>query len=563
MFRKRAYGFLVALVGGALVLSACGVKPAAPAPSSTPSPAPSAPGAKKPTIGGVFTDRIPSDPDLLIPYFGKSAYGGSVWGQVMGAGGLLYINEKNEPEAYFAKSWKSSDDNLTWTFTLRDDVKFHDGKPLTADDVVFSYSIPMDKDYTGTSKSSFNVVKEVKALDPLTVQITLNEPFAPFLFTTVTSAIMPKHAVPAGTPVNDIQKLEFAKKPFGAGPYKFVEWKPGQYVELEANPDFFMAKEGKGPFVKTYRIKVIQETQTHMAALEAGEVDISSNTEPQFVERFKSEFKDKLKPYEWERNGFGYQTLNNEKWPTSDKVVRKAMSMALNKDAILKGPLDNKAKIPPGPIPPVSWAFDPNLKSTPFDPAAAKKMLDDAGYKPGPDGIRVKDGKRMVIDYYGSKGSALIEGIALQAKKDWTDLGMEVNVNFVDFNTLLANHMEPGNFHVTFSAFNLGVDPDSMYNIYHSSNAKKNDQGLVKGNNVARYINPDVDKLLEDARKTFDIAKRKQLYSQFVAKIIDDAPHIWIYANLYTDFVNAKVKGVVNRPGYGPSYLDRWWITEA
>lgn len=563
MFRKQSFRLLSLMAAVALVLSACsGAPKQEEAKKPDPAPAP-APPAKKPAVGGELVAHIPADPDLLIPYFGKSAYGAAVAGPVFGQGGLLMINEKNEPAPYFAKEWKASPDNLVWTFTLRDDIKFHDGKPLTAEDVVFSYRIPMDKDYTGTSRSAFDRVQEVKALDPRTVQITLKEPFAPFLFTTVTAPVMPKHAFPADIKVNDIPKTEFAKKPFGAGPYKFVEWKPGQSVTLEAFPDYFEAKEGKGPFIQTYRIKVISETQTAVAALEAGEIDMYGNMEAQFVDRFKTEFKDKLNAYDWDRNGFGFMTLNTEKFPTSEKAVRQAMSMALNKEAILKGPLDNKATVPAGPIPPVSWAADPSIKGWPHDMAKAKQVLEEAGFKPNARGVREKDGKPLVIDYYATKGNPLIEAIALQAKKDWTELGLEVNVNFVDFNILLEKHMEPGNFNVTFSGFTLGVDPDSFYNIYHSSNAKKNEQGLVKGNNVARYSNPAVDKLLEEGRRTLDINRRKEIYSQFQKAIIEDAPHIWIYANKYTDFVAKKVKGVINRPGYGASFLYRWYITES
>lgn len=569
MSRRFLSGVTAMLVVTALLLSACGggTGPGtAPADPPQPSGDQTAPGTDpqpaQRSIKGEYTIHIPADPDILNPYFGKSAYGGAISTPVLGWGGLLMINEKNEPAPYFAKEWQASSDNLVWTFTLRDDVTFHDGKPLTAADVAFSYNIPLDPDYVGSSKSAFNVVKEVKAVDQHTVEITLKEPYAPFLFTTVTYPVLPSHAFPAGMSVKDMPGHEFSKKPIGAGPYRFVEWRPGQYVTLEAYPEYFEAAAGKGPFLKTFRAKIIEETQTAIAALEAGELDAYDSMSPQFVNRFRTEFADRLNAYDWDRNGFGFMTLNNERFPTSEKVVRQAMSMALNKPAILAGPLENLAKVPAGPIPPVSWAADPSIQGWPHDPERAKKLLEDAGYRLNANGIREKDGKPLVIDYYATKGHPLIEAIALQAQKDWSALGMEVNVHFVDFNILLEKHMEPGNFNVTFSGFSLGVDPDSFYNIYHSSSAQVNDQGLVKGNNVARYRNPVVDELLEQGRRTMDIEKRKQIYSDFQRRIIDDAPHIWIYANLYTDFVAKRIKGVINRPGYGASYWYRWY-TEA
>lgn len=558
MFHRRFRGVASLTLLVVFLVAACGgSKPTAPAPETGDS------GANQPKLGGTLRFAMTADPDVLNPYFGRSAYGFYVTTPVFGSG-LLQVNEQHQPVPWMAKAYNHSDDNLTWTFTLRDDIKFQDGQPLTADDVVFSYHIPMDKEYTGIYKSDFDEVKEVSALDPRTVQIILKEPYAPLLLNTATRPILPKHAFPAGISVKDMATHPFSKKPIGAGPFKFVDWKTGQYVEMEANPDFFLAKEGKGPFIQTVRIKIISETQVAVAALEAGEIDLYGNMEAQFVDRFKTDFKDRLIAYDWERRGFGFITLNNERFPTNIKAVRLALTMALNRDAIIKGPLDNKAVVPAGPIPPASWAYDRNVKGIGYDPAAARKLLDEAGIKLDAKGVRSADGKPLVLEYAATKGSPLIEAIALQAKKDWTDLGFQVTVNFVEFNTLLEKYLEPGDFNATFSGFNLSVDPDSFYNIYHSSQAKKNDQGLVMGNNNARYINPASDKLLEEARHTFDTEKRKQLYSEFQRLVIEDAPHIWIYANHYTDFASKRVKGVVNVPGSGADldFLYRWYIDE-
>lgn len=559
MSRKFKYGLVSLFVGASLVLSACGggqkQEPLAPAQP--------APAEKKPAVGGELRFKLSADPDSLVDYFGKSAFGAEVSTGIFGWGGLVMINEKNEPAPYFAKEWKNSPDNLEWTFTLRDDIKFQDGKQLTAEDVEFTFKTLTHPDYNGRWGSTFTYVKDAKAVDPRTVQITLKEPYSPFLFTTAAAPILPKHGFPAGMSPKDMGASDFAKQPFGAGPYKFAEWKPGQYVKIERYPDYFEFKDGKGPWMQSVLFKVITETQTGIAALEAGEIDIYPNTEAQFVSRLQTEFKDKLNGYDWDRNGFGYMTLNNEKFPTNDKAVRRAMTQALNKDAILKGPLDGRAKVPAGPIPPVSWAFDPNVKGLAQDMAAAKKALDDAGYTPNARGIREKDGQPLTVEYYATKGNPLIEAIALQAKKDWTELGLDVQVDFIDFNILLEKHMEPGNFNVTFSGFSLGIDPgSSLYNIFHSSSAKANEQGLVKGNNVARYKNPELDQLIEEGVKVFDVAQRKEIYSKIQKQLIEDAPQIWIYANNYTDFVTKRIKGVINRPGYGASFWYRWYINE-
>lgn len=551
MFRNRKFALTFALlVLASLIMTACGPK------SQPNQPAPGTQGnqpatAGKPAVGGETTLRLAKDPDSLNPIISSSAYGSEVYSLVFD--GLFDFNEKWEPVPHVAESYKVSEDGLTWTIPIKHGIKFHDGNELTADDVVFTISSVMDKDYTGPRASNVESIKEIKATDKYTVQIVLKEPYAPLL-EDISFGILEKKMFD-GVKVADMDKAESNFKPVGTGPYKFKEYKRGQYVVLERNENWFASQQyGGAPFLQTVRYKIIPEDATAQAALENGEID-HLQPDPKDVTRLEQDFKDKLVGYNWERNGWGYLTLNVTRPHLNNKLVRQALTYGLNRQSIIDGLMDGRAVVPAGPIPPVSWAFDPSLKAAPYDVAKAKQLLEQAGYKMGANGIYEKDGQPLKLTMYGSSGSSLIEGIAAVAKKNWKDIGVDLDIQLMDFNALLDNYMKPGKFDITFSAMSLSLDPDQR-GLFHSNS--------VSGFNRGRYSNPQVDKLLEDGVKITDPTQRKAIYTEYQKIMTDDAPVILVYANKYTDFVSKKIKGVVNFPGLGTdyAYVYRWYINE-
>lgn len=557
MVRKSTTSLIAISLISAMALAACG-KSATPAPQTPPAAA-----TGKPALGGEWVRPLDQEPDSFHPAFLRTAYGAAVSSSVLGCG-LLDIDENWEPFPCLAKAMpKISADNKTYTFELRDDIYFHDGVQMTADDVVYTYKgIYLNPEYTGRQRAAWqSIVADVKATGKLSVEITLKDVYAAFLVNQPTYSVLPKHILEK-TPVAEQEKAEFSRKPVGVGPYKFMDWKAGQYVLLEANDKYFKPRgEKDGPWIKTIRMKIIPDDNTRIAALEAGEIEACLNCPPQHVERLKQNFADKLTAYDWPRNGFGHIRLNNEKWPTSEKVVRQALTYALNRPAIIQGVLDGKAIVPPGPIPnPVSPWYNQDLKPMNYDKVMAEKLLDDAGYTKGADGVREKDGKKLVLNYRASKGSPIIDGIALQAQKDWKAIGVDVKIELYDFNTLLEKYVGPGDFHAAFFATGPGVDPDGLYNLLHSSEAQPDEAGVVNGNNTARFRNQRIDDLLEKGRTTTDKAERKKIYDEVQAIFADEAPWILTYSNMYTDFIAKKIKGVVNVPGFGVSFMPEWYI---
>jgi peptide/nickel transport system substrate-binding protein len=411
----------------------------------------------------------------------------------------------------------------------------------------------MDPEYTGPRSASVSSVKDVTAADKYTVQVVLKEAYAPIL-EDINYGILEKQLF-ANTPVKDFDKNPVSFKPVGAGPYKFVDYKRGQYVMLERNDSWFMSeKDGGAPFIKSIRYKIIPDESSAQAALENGEIDVLQ-PEPKEVARLEKDFADKLTPYDWERNGWGYMSFNVTRPHLNNKLVRQALTYGLDRQSIIAGVMDGRAVIPAGPISSVSWAYDPSIKAFPYDPAKAKQLLEQAGYKMGANGIYEKDGQPLKLGFYGSAGSPLIEGIAALAKKDWKQIGVDLDVQLIDYNAMQDNFLKPGRFDVSFAGMSLSLDPDQSA-LFHSSQ--------VKGFNKGRYSSPQVDALLEQGVRESDKATRKGIYSDYQKQLMDDAPVLFVYANKNTDFVSSKFQGVVNFPGAGADYgyIYRWYATK-
>jgi peptide/nickel transport system substrate-binding protein len=539
---------LVLLIIGSLVLTACGPK-ATPSPTTPGTNAPAA--AKKPAVGGELVMRAAKDPDNFNPILSSTSYGSMVYGYVYDT--LFDYNDNWEPTPRLAASWELSNGNKTITIKLKQGVKFHNGDEFTADDVVWTYKTLMDKEYTGPRATNAKRIADIKALDKYTVQVDMSTPNAAIL-SDLNLGIL-DHNLFKDTPAKDLDKNPVTMKPVGTGPYKFGEYVRGQYVTMERNDNWYMSKELNGaPFIKTVRIKIIPDDATAEAALEAGEID-ELTPDPKDVARLEKDFKGKLNLFNWERNGWGYMTFNVTRPHLNDKLVRQALTYGLNRQAIIDTVMDGRAVIPTGPIPPVSWAADPSIKPFPYDVAKAKSLLEQAGYKlNAKTGIYEKAGAPLKLTFYGSSGSSLIEGIAAIAKKNWKDIGVDLDVQLMDFNAMMDNYLKPGKFDVSFSGFSLSLDPDQT-SLFHSSQ--------VQAFNRGRYNNPQVDKLLDQGVAEFDKAKRKAIYSEYQKILVDDAPALLVYANKYTDVVSNKVKGGVrNMPGFGVVDIFRWWITE-
>jgi len=560
MSRKTPIRYLVSLLAIAVLLTACGTKPVSPTPPTT---------TGKAAVGGELVTVIPSDPDTFSALWGtNSSYTARIKSRIYG-GGLLRIGFDNLPEPNLAETMPTvSADQKTFTFKLRKGVKFNDGKEVTAKDLKLTYDIMMHPDFDGINTTIRRTVESVTAPDDWTIVITMKEVDASFMYSIPYQAPIPFHIV--GTlPVKDLGKHDLWKTPVGAGPYTLKEFLPGQHTVIVRRSDYWEYNTAginglmNGPHLAQIRFKVIPESATSVAAMEAGELIVYESFPPGETPRFTStpSITAKMTAHSWDRMGFGYQTFNAEKWPTSDKAVRQALSYGLNKPAIITGLLNELATLPAGVLPPVHPFYNSAIQGYNFDLTRAAKVLTDAGYTKNAAGKLVKDGKEVKIKYAATAGNPLIDGIILQAQKDWGTLGIDMEIITVDFNTLLSKHLETGDFHVSFSGLSLGLDPSGTFDSFATAEIRTDAAGVNKGANKSRWSNAQVDALIKQGRATTDLEARKKIYQQAEQLIMDEAVWNMLYVNKYADFITNDFKGVLNQKGGGLLGLTNYLFT--
>ncbi len=420
-----------------------------------------------------------------------------------------------------AESWSVSPDGTVWTFKLRDNVYFSDGTKLDAEAV--KYSIERAIDLKGPPSFLLDVVDQVEVVDPLTVKIKLKEPYSPFasiMAFALTSVVSPKAAEELGE--------EFARKPIGSGPFILDSWVPGQEVVLKANENYWRGK----PFVDKVIIKVIPDPSTLRLALEKGEVDMAFGIAPVDVAALKANPDVKMAAIESlviEWLGFNVNVP-----PLDDKLVRKAISYAINYDYIVENITHGVAVRAYGPLPPGVWAYDPDIASYAYhyDPEKAKELLAQAGY---PNGEGIPELELLISSEERPERLEVASFIASNLR----EIGINVRIKNVDWSTYLdALFAKNYTMHMV-DWFPDYVDPDDwFYPLFYSENS------------LEGYGNEEVDRLILKARKTADIEERRQIYKQLQKLVVDDAPWVFLYVPKLYVFMRTNIEGFVLYPAY-------------
>ena len=451
-----------------------------------------------------------------------------------------------------AESWDISDDGTVYTFHLRKDVKWHDGEPFTADDVVFTLTALAHPDYVGgnegrvmdivgakdVQEGNATEIAGLKKVDDYTVEITLNSPNAAFMANMYT-AILPEHILSGENP-GDWEKDDFNRSPIGTGKYKFVEWKAGQYIRLEVNKDYF----GKVPAIDEVTVLFGDET-TLTAALLNGEVDVMYNVPTAEVENVEA--SPNVDIYTYEQMTVYYIGFNMLNEVVSDPNVRKALAHGMNKQKIIDTVFGNGlAFVCEDIFPSNHWSHSEDVTVYEYNPELAKSLLEESGYVMGDDGYYAKDGKRLHI-VYDLSTSSTGESIATMLQQQWKDIGVEMEVITQDFATLAFTKLLPdsGNQETTgdsYMCYTLGfgveVDPNE-YNDYLSTNTGAGSW------NFGHYHNETVDELFDQSLLETDAAKRADLFHQIAKLESDDLYWIPLYGNAGIAGVSSRVHNFV------------------
>jgi peptide/nickel transport system substrate-binding protein len=440
-----------------------------------------------------------------------------------------------------AKEWKV--DGTTITLTLQDSVKFSDGSDLTADDVAFTILGNLLPETASINASKFAMIdgasavmdgsaKEltgVKVVDPKTITITLTQPDAAILYNLRYINPVPKAQLEGKNLSND----PWFQNPVGAGPFKFVSWTTDADFVMERNEHFW--ETGK-PAITKVTHRVIADAQSLVLALLNNEIDGSNYPSPTGkAELEKNADLAILVPPFNSPNGWMFNTRNK---PLDDKNVRKAIAMALNNEQFAADSLLGLGKAGLGPIAPGSWAFDKNLKPIPYDPDAAKKLVQDAGA----EGAKIR--------FTVNAGNIQREDWLTFTQQGLQAIGLEVVPEAIEYATLVERATVTHDYDATNGDMaGVTAQPSDLYEQFHSTGSS----------NHSGFSTPELDKLLEQARTTIETEQAKPIYDQIQAILMDEVPVDWAWYRPFLHTVNKKWQNVTDSAADGLFYTLKDW----
>ncbi|MEE6269902.1 ABC transporter substrate-binding protein [Streptomyces diastatochromogenes] len=457
-------------------------------------------GGGKPTDTAVV--GIAYEPETLSPLLGYGKDGNSK----IFDGLLTHDAEMRLKPALAAALPKVTDGGTTYTFTLRPGVKFSDGKPFTADDVVFTYATILDEKTNNASKAELDALDKVEKKDDRTVVFHLKYPYAPFAERTVLP-IAPQHL--AGK--QDVNTGSFTTHPVGTGPYVLTKWSKGEKLTFTANPHYW----GGAPKVKHFTMAIIKDDDIRATRLRSGDLD-GAILPPELAATFKADQGRKTVA----AKTFDYRnvTLPSANPVTGDRAVRRALDLAVDRQAMVKGILSGAGKPAYGPVPTDSPWFAKGTER-PHDLAKAQQILDGAGWKKGPDGVRAKDGRRASFTLWYLSGDKLRQEHALAFASDAKKAGIEAKVESGTWEAIEPRMKQDA----VLAGGGSPADPDfDQYLLLHSSLAG---DGF---NNMSRYANDTVDEHLVTARRTDDHQARKNAYDAVQRELVKDPAYVFL-----------------------------------
>ncbi|HMK34710.1 MAG TPA: peptide-binding protein [Desulfomonilaceae bacterium] len=445
--------------------------------------------------------------------------------------GLLKYDKDANLVGDLAEKWEMSRDKSTIRFHLRRNVRWQDGKPFTAHDVAYTYGVYVDPKTPTAYASSFMKIQELRVPDDYTVEAIYAEPYAPALDSWVINKILPRHLLSH----QDITTCPSRTMPIGTGPYKLREWKVGEKIVLDANPDYY---EGK-PFISRVLSRTIPDTATMFLELKTGKLDSMQLTPLQHTRQTESDwFKENFTKYRYTPFGYTYLGYNLKDWKFQDKRVRQAITSAIDREGIVQGVLLGLGQVAHSPYKPDTYYYNADVKKWDYNPDLARTLLEDAGWKDTDgDGIIDKDGKPFEFTIITNQGNDLRKNAAVIIQNYLKAVGIKVNVRVIEWAALIKDFLGRRNFEAFLCGWASEVDPDGI-NQWHSSKTGPNQF------NHGHYENSEVDRLLELGVSTYDPPERKRYYDRFQELLAEDQPVTFLWVDTAVQIVHSRFRNI-------------------
>ncbi len=424
-----------------------------------------------------------------------------------------------------AQSWTANADLTEYTFRLRSGVKWHDGQPLTADDVKFTLDAMLNPKVNAGLAGVVSAISQTTVADPTTVKLTLKYPYASLpVMLGYNVAIVPKHLL-EGQDLN--QPVQFIQHPVGTGPFKFKTFAQDSYLEVAANPDYF----GGAPLLDGIVFKVIPDGNTRLAQLEAGEIDFTVIDPPQTpaVQGARG-----IELRRAPQVDYYFFAINHGLPKFADVRIRQALTYAIDKQAIVKNILKGDGRPATGPINPLLGAYyNPNVETYPYSLEKAQAFLAEAGWKKGADGVLANGkGEKFTLLFNGPKGYPVMEQVMTYAQQQYQKLGFDVTLDIVDWPVHLQKYHDR-NYDLLMEWWITPPDAD-LYDHYYSTSP----------DNWWGYKNAVLDRMLVKARSEPNPQKRIAMYHDIQALIAKDVPLVYLYYPPELQAMSSRTQGL-------------------
>jgi peptide/nickel transport system substrate-binding protein len=497
-----------------------------------------------PAYGDLLIQGSIGDASNLLPLLASDSASHDISGLIFN--GLVKYDKNLNLVGDLAESWEVSPDGLTITFKLRKGVKWQDGREFTAEDVMFGYRTIISPNTRTAYSGDYKEVKEATVAGPYSFRVVYKRPFAPGLSSWGSLVVLPKHLLEG----QDINKSPFSRKPVGTGPYKFKEWKTGEKIVLQANPDYF---DGR-PYLDGFVYRIIPDPATMFLELKSGGLDFMGLSPLQYTRQTDTrKMQRDFRKYKYLAFAYTYLGYNQKDPKFQDVRVRQAITYGIDKKEIIDGVLLGLGLIATGPYKPDTPWYNPNVKQYPHDPEKAKSLLAEAGWKPGADGTLAKDGKLFGFTILTNQGNESRAKCAEIIQRRLRTLGIQVKIRTVEWAAFINDFIDKKNFEAVMLGWTLGQDPD-MYDIWHSSRVGPKELNFIS------YQNEEVDQLLEKGRYTFDQKVRKACYDRIQEILAEEQPYTFLYVPYALPVISARFRGIEPAPAGITHNMEKWYV---
>ena len=516
-------------LAAALLAAACGGTPSPPAPA-----------ADVPHRGGTLVIGSTTDVDAWNEYVSQQTFAQNLLRRLFVRLAQEQGDTREHPPTFqplLAESWSFSADGMDLTFRLRDAL-WSDGQPVTADDVLFTYQAQISKDLGWPGATFKERIQGVESSDPKTVVFHFKRAYPEMLADAVEGGILPRHLY-AGIPLKDWRTHDWTRDPVSSGPFTFESWKPGEQIVLARNPKFF---DGERPRVDKVVVRIVPDMGNLETQLASGAIDYLEGVPPSDAKRLEQ--TPGVATLSFDNPMFDYIGWNGAKAPFNDPEVRKALTLAIDRQAIVDDLLYGFGRVSSGPLLSSWWASDPAAKPWPFDPKEAARILASKGFDPA---------HPLAFELTTNAGNRVREAVAIKIQEQLGRIGVKVTPRLYEMKAFRERNMA-GNFDAYIAGWRFNGKLD-LASIFGSTAAPP------AGSNVVAYRSEAADGLLQAIDKAPSWQDAKAAYAAFGRRLHDDQPYTFLYEGRRIVAHRDRVRGVaVDVPADPLARLDTFWL---